>query len=115
MCSSDPLIKIQRAWCLEPDLNGQALIEGTVKGDIHASRVWLGKTASLVGNIFADQVAVEGEIRGLIYAGQVRLGASCRVRGTIISHLLNIEPGADFEGKCRSLARLLQHRSQLHN
>jgi cytoskeletal protein CcmA (bactofilin family) len=101
--------KSNLAWSPDPHL-GTALIEGMVKGDMHAGDVWLGKTASLTGNIFADQVAVEGEVRGLIYANQVRLGATSRVRGTIISHLLAIEPGADFEGKCRSLARLLQHR-----
>jgi len=102
----DPLALI-KSKCA--DLAGQALIEGVVKGDVQAKHVWLGKNSRLVGNIFADHVAVEGEVLGLIYARRVCLGASSRVRGTIISASLDIALGANFEGECRSLARLLQH------
>jgi len=105
--SHDPFALTESKYA---DLAGQVLIEGVVKGDIQAKHVWLGKNARLVGNIFADHVAVEGEVLGLIYARQVRLSAASRVRGTIISTSLDIALGANFEGKCRSLARLLQHR-----
>ena len=107
---SDPLqaIKRKQAWKQGMDFSGKALIEGACKGEMHAKAVMVGPTGRLLGNIYAEQVVIGGEVSGTICARKVHVQATARVRGLIIAQVLEIEAGAHFEGKCRSLTRLLE-------
>jgi len=98
-------IKRQQAWKQGSDFAGKALIDGFLKGDLHARAVVVGPTGTVMGNIYADQAEIGGRVHGNIGARKVQLRASSHVRGIVLAGILEVEGGADFEGKCRSLTR----------
>lgn len=91
---------------LSPDLTvtgniqtqGDIQVEGTVEGDIRAHQLTIGETATIKGEIVADDVVVHGRVIGRVRGLKVRLSASARVEGDIIHKTIAIESGAHFEG-----------------
>jgi cytoskeletal protein CcmA (bactofilin family) len=77
---------------------GDIQIEGTVEGDIRAHLLTIGETATIKGELTADDVIVNGRIVGRVRGIKVRLTASARVEGDIIHKTIAIESGAHFEG-----------------
>jgi cytoskeletal protein CcmA (bactofilin family) len=77
---------------------GDIQIEGTVEGDIRAHQLTIGETATIKGEIVADDVIVHGRVVGRLRGLKVRLSASARVEGDIIHKTIAIESGAHFEG-----------------
>jgi cytoskeletal protein CcmA (bactofilin family) len=65
---------------------GDIQIEGTVEGDIRAHLLTVGESATIRGEIVADDIVVNGRVVG-------------RVRGLKVIHkTIAIESGAHFEG-----------------
>ena len=91
---------------LSPDLTvtgniqtqGDIQIEGTVEGDIRAHQLIVGETATIRGEIVAEEVVVNGRVVGRVRGLKVRLTATARVEGDIIHKTIAIESGAHFEG-----------------
>ncbi|MBD3677011.1 MAG: polymer-forming cytoskeletal protein [Rhodobacteraceae bacterium] len=77
---------------------GDIQVEGTVEGDIRAHLLTVGETATVKGEIVADDVVVNGRIEGRVRGLKVRLTSSARVEGDIIHKTIAIESGAHFEG-----------------
>lgn len=77
---------------------GDIQIEGTVEGDIRAHQLTIGESATIKGEIVADDVIVNGRVVGRLRGLKVRLSASARVEGDIIHKTIAIESGAHFEG-----------------
>ena len=77
---------------------GDIQVEGTVEGDIRAHLLTIGETATIKGELTADDVIVNGRIVGRVRGIKVRLTASARVEGDIIHKTIAIESGAHFEG-----------------
>lgn len=77
---------------------GDIQIEGTVEGDIRAHQLIVGETATIKGEIVADDIIVNGRVVGRVRGLKVRLSASARVEGDIIHKTIAIESGAHFEG-----------------
>ncbi|WP_423210381.1 bactofilin family protein [Paracoccus yeei] len=77
---------------------GDIQIEGTVEGDIRARLLTVGESATLRGEIVADEVVVNGRVVGRVRGLKVRLTATARVEGDIIHKTIAIESGAHFEG-----------------
>ena len=82
------------------DLNssGDIHVEGVVEGDIRAHQLTIGESATIKGEIVADDVVVHGRVVGRLRGLKVRLTASARVEGDIIHKTIAIESGAHFEG-----------------
>ena len=78
--------------------SGDIQIEGTIEGDVRAHLVTVGETATIKGEIAADDVVVNGRVIGRLRGLKVRLTASARVEGDIIHKTIAIESGAHFEG-----------------
>jgi cytoskeletal protein CcmA (bactofilin family) len=78
--------------------SGDIQVEGTVEGDIRASQLIVGETATIKGEIVAEDVIVNGRVIGRLRGLKVRLSASARVEGDIIHKTIAIESGAHFEG-----------------
>ena len=72
--------------------------EGTIEGDVRAHLVTVGESATIKGEIAADDVVVNGRVIGRVRGLKVRLTASARVEGDIIHKTIVIESGAQFEG-----------------
>ncbi|MDF2232541.1 polymer-forming cytoskeletal protein [Albimonas sp. CAU 1670] len=77
---------------------GDIQVEGTVEGDIRAHLLTVGETATIRGEIVADDVVVNGRVVGRVRGVKVRLTSSAKVEGDIIHKTIAIESGAHFEG-----------------
>lgn len=94
------------ASVLSPDLHitgnvkttGDIQVEGTVEGDIYAHLLTIGESATIKGEVVADDVVVNGRIVGRVRGLKVRLTSTARVEGDIIHKTIAIESGAHFEG-----------------
>ena len=94
------------ASMLSQDLNivgnikttGDIQVEGTVEGDIKAHLLTIGETATIKGEVVADDVVIDGRIIGRVRGLKVRLTSTARVEGDIIHKTIAIESGAHFEG-----------------
>jgi len=78
--------------------SGDIQVEGTIEGDIRAHLLTIGETATVKGEIVADDVVVNGRVVGRVRGLKVRLTATARVEGDIIHKTIAIESGAHFEG-----------------
>jgi len=77
---------------------GDVQVEGTVEGDIRAHLLTIGESATIKGEVIADDVVVNGRIVGRVRGLKVRLTSTARVEGDIIHKTIAIESGAHFEG-----------------
>ena len=77
---------------------GDIQVEGTVEGDIRAHLLTVGESATIKGEVIADDVVVNGRIVGRVRGLKVRLTSTARVEGDIIHKTIAIESGAHFEG-----------------
>jgi cytoskeletal protein CcmA (bactofilin family) len=77
---------------------GDIQVEGTIDGDIRATYLTVGETATIRGEIVAEEVVVHGRVTGRIRGLKIRLSASARVEGDVIHKTIAIESGAHFEG-----------------
>jgi len=78
--------------------SGDIQVEGTVEGDIRAHLLTVGETATIKGEVIADDVVVNGRVVGRVRGLKVRLTSTARVEGDIIHKTIAIESGAHFEG-----------------
>ena len=86
-------------------INGFVRIDGDVDGNIETDgNVIIGENARIRGNLKAKAVIVGGIILGDVYANEsVKLLSNSAVLGDIISHKVQIEEEAIFNGQCISI------------
>ncbi len=78
--------------------SGDIQIEGTIEGDVRAHLLTVGESATIKGEIAADDVVVNGRVIGRLRGLKVRLTATAKVEGDIVHKTIAIESGAHFEG-----------------
>lgn len=78
--------------------SGDIQVEGTIEGDIRAHLLTVGESATIKGEVTADDVIVNGRIVGRVRGLKVRLTSTARVEGDIVHKTIAIESGAHFEG-----------------
>ena len=69
-----------------------------MEGDVRAHLLTVGETATIKGEIVADDIVVNGRVVGRVRGLKVRLTSTARVEGDIIHKTIAIESGAHFEG-----------------
>ncbi|WP_299363275.1 polymer-forming cytoskeletal protein [uncultured Paracoccus sp.] len=77
---------------------GDVQIEGNIEGDVRANQLTVGESATIRGEIVAEEVIVNGRVVGRVRGLKVRLSATARVEGDIVHKTIAIESGAHFEG-----------------
>lgn len=82
---------------------GNIRIEGKVIGNVKSkSKVALGNSSNIQGNITAQNADIEGEVKGKIEVSELLvLKATAIINGDIVTGKLVVEPGAVFNGSCR--------------
>lgn len=82
---------------------GNIRIEGKVIGNIKSkSKVALGNSSSVQGNIVAQNADIEGEVIGKLEVSELLvLKATAVINGDIVTGKLVVEPGAVFNGSCK--------------
>ncbi len=78
--------------------SGDVQIEGTIEGDVRAHLLTVGESATVRGEVIADDVVVNGRVVGRVRGLKVRLTATAKVEGDIVHKTIAIESGAHFEG-----------------
>ena len=94
------------ASVLSPDLHikgnlkttGDIQVEGRIDGDVRAHLLTTGESATVKGEVIADDVVINGHIIGRVRGLKVRLTATAQVEGDIIHKTIAIESGAHFQG-----------------
>jgi cytoskeletal protein CcmA (bactofilin family) len=79
--------------------DGEVHVKGTIKGDIHCSKLLVAETATVNGTIVAKDAEIQGRVTGTIQAMQVTLAAGSHVEADVHHASLAMEQGAFFEGK----------------
>jgi cytoskeletal protein CcmA (bactofilin family) len=77
---------------------GDIQVEGVIEGDIRAHLLTVGESATIRGEIVADDIVINGRVIGRVRGLKVRLTSTARVEGDIIHKTIAIESGAHFEG-----------------
>ncbi len=82
---------------------GNIRIEGRIIGNIKSkSKIALGNSCHVDGNITAQNADVEGTVKGKIdISDMLVLKATATVHGDISTGKLVVEPGAVFNGSCK--------------
>jgi len=82
---------------------GNIRIEGKVTGNVKSkSKVALGPSSLVQGNVIAQNADLEGEVKGRIEVAELLvLKATAVIHGDIITGKLVVEPGALFNGTCK--------------
>lgn len=82
---------------------GNIRIEGKVVGNVKSkSKIALGSSSHIDGNVSAQNADIEGEVRGKIEISDLLvLKATAVVHGDILTGKLVVEPGAVFNGSCK--------------
>ena len=96
---------IGKGTSLEGDIEsyGNIRVEGKVTGSIKTkSKVALGQSSVVNGNVIAQNAEVEGELRGNIeISDQLILRPTAVIHGDIKTNKLIVESGASFNGGCK--------------
>lgn len=82
---------------------GNIRIEGKVEGTLYSqSKIVIGDSASVIGNVRAEDAEISGRIEGEIHcAGVLFLKNTAIIEGNIYTQKLVVENGAMFNGKCQ--------------
>lgn len=83
------------------DLSGGAdvQLDGVLNGNVDCTRLTIGTTGALHGEAKVEELVVLGEVRGEILARKVRLGPTAKVYGDVDHEILEVEAGAEVEGR----------------
>ncbi|HSA23611.1 MAG TPA: polymer-forming cytoskeletal protein, partial [Myxococcota bacterium] len=96
---------------------GDIQIEGSVEGDVRSQVVIVGESATIRGEVVAEEVVVHGRVIGRLRGVKIRLSATARVEGDIVHKTIAIENGAHFEGSVQRqddpFPRCLFHAGQV--
>ncbi len=82
--------------------SGPLRIDGQIVGDvITKSKIVLGDTSVVEGNIVAQSADIGGKVEGKVTVDDIlTLKPSCKINGDIITNRLVVESGAKLSGQC---------------
>ncbi|MDA9135817.1 polymer-forming cytoskeletal protein [Ascidiaceihabitans sp.] len=86
---------------IEGDWQSDSIVEfgGAITGDLTVDVLIVTSTGTVEGNVRARSVTVEGQLNGTIAAIDVNLSPTAIVRGEIKAERIQIDFGAQVEGR----------------
>ena len=82
---------------IKSDLTVQ--IHGTVRGDITASIVVVGRGGHVIGDIFTDTLFLHGDLKGSATVDTANIFSNAKMSGTLTYRTLNITSNTELECK----------------
>jgi cytoskeletal protein CcmA (bactofilin family) len=95
------------------ECNGPAQVFGRIEGELRASDLVVGDSATIDGSVIAQNVTVCGRIKGTIRAVRVKLQNGGAVEGDIFHRSLSIDEDSHFEGSSRRVENPTQIPSSI--
>ncbi len=88
--------------------SGELIVNGVVRGDLVGkdarSKIQIGPSGQVVGDIKVPTVLISGRVDGEVYASEhVSLQATARVTGNIYYAAMDMAKGCQFTGSIRQL------------
>lgn len=83
------------------ETEGEVQVDGRINGNIRCAHLTVGRDATIIGDITADEVVVRGKVTGVIRGNRVILQDGAHVESEIFQSKLTIEEGACFKGMIR--------------
>ena len=85
------------------ETHGNLRIEGKVEGNIKTkSKIVLGKSSVVIGNISAQNAEIEGSVTGKVnVSDNLILKHTSVIKGDITTNKLIVESGSQFNGGCK--------------
>ena len=77
---------------------GSIEINGILQGDINTNFLTIGRTATVIGNVTADDILIHGTVLGQVFGFKVRLSSTAKVEGDIYYKDVSIDSGANLNG-----------------
>jgi len=78
--------------------HGEVHINGTIFGDVQASKIVVGEKGSVTGDIVTDTIDVHGFVAGDIVGRTVKLKATAHIIGDTTHEAITIDKGACLDG-----------------
>ena len=95
------------------ECNGPAQVFGRIEGELRASDLVVGDSATIDGSVIAQNITVRGRIKGTIRAVRVKLQNGGAVEGDIFHRSLSIDEDSHFEGSSRRVENPTQIPSSI--
>ncbi len=83
--------------------SGDVTVEGTIEGSVTCRSLTLCGQPTIKGTVTAETAHVSGAFNGELRAKKVILSKTAKMRGDIHQEVLEMHPGAQFEGKVARL------------
>ena len=83
------------------ETEGEVQVDGRINGNIRCAHLTVGRDATIIGDITAEEVVVRGKVTGVIRGNRVILQDGAHVESEIFQKKLTIEEGACFKGMIR--------------
>ncbi len=83
--------------------NGNVRVDGSVNGDITANgNVTVGENGEVNGEIRAEAIVIGGKVTGTVNSKEkLSLEAKAVLKGDLITKILMVEAGAQFDGQSK--------------
>lgn len=82
------------------DLPGELGVEGSINGRVTVLELKVGANGTIVGEVTAEDATLAGTVQGRVTAKRIHLTSSARVTADLVCQILQVDPGAVFEGAC---------------
>jgi cytoskeletal protein CcmA (bactofilin family) len=94
--------------------NGNVRVDGVVNGDITANgNVTVGENGEVAGEIHAEAIVIGGKVNGTVNSKEkLSLESKAVLNGDIITKILVVEAGAQFDGQSKMNSKDSQRPSQ---
>ena len=101
-----PCSTIDTTVTVEGDVitEGDLQIDGRINGNVNCTRLTVGASGQINGDIKADEVVVRGKVKGTIRATRIMLLDSADIAGDIFYDKMSMEEGAHFVGASNELS-----------
>lgn len=77
----------------------EVTIHGKVIGDVNCTRIVVGETGSVTGELSGEELSISGRIDGTVRGEWVELKKSAEVSGDIHHRYVAMEAGTEYTGK----------------